>query len=115
MSSFLQSENRDTIEQRGTHLGEEFYEMLVSASIPFWGEFIKGGGTGKMWALSAIHAVVLAPLIIRSKNSPLSLFGGDHDAFHMPFLRTDVRSSHNNIYDEIKQSNEVNYEQMLVE
>jgi hypothetical protein len=26
----------------------------------------------------------------------LSLFGDDHDAFHLPFLRTDVRSSHNN-------------------
>jgi hypothetical protein len=38
---------------------------------------------------------VLATLIIRSKNSPLSLFGDDHDAFQMPFLRTDVRSSHN--------------------
>ena len=29
------------------------------------------------------------------KNSLLSLFGDDHDAFHLPFFRTDVRSSHN--------------------
>ena len=32
------------------------------------------------------------------KISLLSLFGDDHDAFHMPFFRTDVRSSHNNNY-----------------
>ena len=43
---------------------------------------------------------VLAPLIIRSKISPLSLFGDDHDAFQMPFFRTDVRSSHNRREDE---------------
>ena len=28
---------------------------------------------------------MLATLIIRSKNQPLSLFGDDHYAFHMPF------------------------------
>ena len=38
---------------------------------------------------------VLATLIIRSKISSLSLFGDEHDAYHMPFLRTVVRSSHN--------------------
>src|SRR5258708_39968827 len=41
------------------------------------------------------RSTVLATSVIRSKNSPLSLFGDDHDAFLIPFLRTDVRSSHN--------------------
>src|SRR5260370_40587924 len=31
------------------------------------------------------------------KINPLSLFGDDHYAFQMPFLCTDVRSSHNNL------------------
>ncbi len=40
---------------------------------------------------------VLATLIIRSKISSLSLFGDEQYAYQMPFLRTDVRSSHNSI------------------
>ena len=53
---------------------------------------------GKFWQM---HDYIFLCWLLWSsvqKISLLSLFGDDHDAFHMPFFRTDVRSSHNNNY-----------------